>query len=254
MGSAILSGLLSKRIARSSQIHVYDEVRAKAGSMRKRFGVKGVQSNVDLIEQSDVFILAIKPQDLERLGKEIKSKIGKKKIVISILAGTPIAELKRHLGAHFRLARAMPNLGAQVGEAVTAITGTHRSSVLVAERIFDGCGKVIRLKEKHFDLVTAVSGSGPAYFFLLMELLSRMGRKGGLSRNVATLLAIQTAVGASQLAQASSFSPEELRKRVTSKRGTTEAALQFLSKKGFGKIFLGGLNQALLRARALSRR
>ena len=106
----------------------------------------------------------------------------------------------------------MPNLGAKVGEAVTAVSGDKVQAMAAAEIIFSGCGKTVRLKESYFDLVTAISGSGPAYFFYLMELLVREGVRGGLAESDARLLAVQTAAGAGKLAQLSRESPEALRK------------------------------------------
>ncbi len=109
------------------------------------------------------------------------------------------------------------------------------------------------MPEKHFDLVTAVSGSGPAYFFLLMEQLVGIGRRKGLSKEIAETLAVQTAVGAGQLARHAAVSPGELRRMVTSKKGTTEAALSYLSKRKFEQIFSKAVDQAIQRAKAMSR-
>ena len=253
MGSAIISGLLKKRLARASQILVCDAVPSKMNSIARVYGVHPVRKSQDLIRRSRVFILAVKPQDLRSVANEIRGVLNSKHIVVSILAGTPISKLRRFLGTRAAIVRAMPNLGAQVGEAVTALSASSPRARTVAEVIFSGCGEVCFLPERHFDLVTAVSGSGPAYFFLMMELLVQVARKGGMSERTARLLAVQTAVGAACLAQKSSRSPAELRKMVTSKKGTTEAALRFLSKKKFSSIFTAAVHEAARRARQLSR-
>ena len=146
----------------------------------------------------------------------------------------------------------MPNLGARVGQAITALTGKDTRSVDIAETIFSGCGKTLRLEEQFFDLVTALSGSGPAYFFLMMELLVNMAVKNGMNEKDARQLAVQTAVGSGLLAAQSEYSPEELRKMVTSKGGMTEAALNVLNQKKFGNIFSEALQAALDRGKQLS--
>ncbi|OGX05484.1 MAG: pyrroline-5-carboxylate reductase [Omnitrophica bacterium RIFCSPLOWO2_12_FULL_50_11] len=253
MGSAILSGLFRKRLAQPNQVYVYDRDRAKTISARQRFRVTAAGSNSDLIRHGEIILLAVKPQDLSMVAGQIRTSLTEETLtIISILAGTPVRKLRRFLGTRPQIVRAMPNLGAQVSEAVTAITGSNGTALAIAEKIFSGCGKVIRLPEKYFDLVTAVSGSGPAYFFYLMELLVRVARSKGISEKAAQLLAVQTALGAGKLAEASPSSPAKLREMVTSKKGTTEAAIQFLKKNGFAEIFSGAVERAIVRSRELS--
>lgn len=253
MGRAVLSGLLSNGIAERGSIFVFEKDAAKAKQVEKEFGVEVVSSSAALVKKAGVIFLAVKPQDLAGVSEEIKKTVRAGQKVISILAGTPLAKLKKFFGNKPVIVRAMPNLGAQVGEGITAISGSNIKSLEIAETIFSGCGKVIKLSERYFDLVTAVSGSGPAYFFLLMELLSDIACKKGLKKEIADALAIQTALGAARLAQLSGRSPEELRKMVTSKKGTTEAALAYFEKKGFADIFEGGIEQAIKRSRELSK-
>lgn len=253
MGAAILEGLFKKKIAEPSQIWVCDKIKEKAEQFSGKWKTQIAPTVADLAHATDVLILAVKPQDLPEMGSGLKLYLTQKHDLISILAGTPIAKIKEVVGEKAPIVRAMPNLAAQVGEAVTALTGTHPKSLELAEKIFSGCGKTLQLEETYFDLVTAVSGSGPAYFFLMIELLAKFSEKGGLKRKDAELLAVQTAVGAGRLAQSSSFSPEELRKRVTSKGGTTEAALNVLENKKFDEVFYDALEAALRRGRELSR-
>ena len=252
MGSAILKGLISGKISGSKQIFIYDADSSKMNSVSKKYRVHKATSNQDLIRRCQIILLAVKPQEFSQVAREIRFELGPEHIVISILAGTPISKIKKNLNSHCQISRAMPNLGALVGEAITAVTSTSSQAASVALAIFSGCGKVIKLNERYFDLVTAVSGSGPAYFFLLMELLSQAAQKGGLSKEAADLLAIQTAVGAAQLTKTSAKRPGELRQMVTSKKGTTEAALKYLSKKGFSQIFIQAVGQAEKRAKQLS--
>jgi pyrroline-5-carboxylate reductase len=252
MGGAILAGLLRKKLVSPSQVTVYDKILPKARDAARRYRAKLGTGNQHVVERSDIVVLAVKPQDLFEAAAEFRAAFKPRHILITILAGTPIAKVKRAVGSKPRIVRAMPNLGAQVGEAVTALTG-ETSSLRLAEAVFSGCGKTIRLPERYFDLVTAISGSGPAYFFLLMELLAKEAQGHGLSEKAARELAVQTAVGAGLLAKQSEFPPAELRKRVTSKGGTTEAALKVFEKEGLSEIVSRGLRAALRRGTELSR-
>ncbi len=253
MGTAILEGLLKKKLIRGPQIAVYDKITGKAAEFAKRWKAVKASSNEDLVRKSGIVILAVKPQDLLLTMNEIDSAWKKSHILISILAGIPAAKIRKAAGPGPQIIRAMPNLGAKVGQSVTAITGDSKAALSAAESIFSGCGKVLRLKETHFDLVTAISGSGPAYFFLLMEMLAEAGIQKGLSKEAANLMAVQTAAGAGLLAQDSPASPAELRAMVTSKGGTTEAALKVLEAAGIRKIFAEAISAAHLRGRELSK-
>jgi len=255
MGTAILEGLLKNKLAIPSRIRIYDIDKEKTARLANKWGVQRDFSSASLVPQTDVILLAVKPQDLSQIGSGLALNLQNKSYaVISILAGTPIAALKKFVGKRARIVRAMPNLCAKVGEAVTVLTSSDPKALKLAGRIFSGCGKTLELSEKYFDLVTAVSGSGPAYFFYLMELMTKFGKDQGLDEEDARNLAIQTTVGAGRLAQASEFSPEELRKMVTSKGGTTEAALKVLEERKFGHIFHEALQAALRRAGELSRK
>ena len=253
MGTAILEGLFKKKIAKPAQVWVYDKFPEKVSAFTKHWKVHPASSSLDVVKNSKILLLAVKPQDLEEASTAFKPFLRSNHVIISILAGTPIAKIKKIVGSGTKIVRAMPNLGAKVGEAMTALTGDHGQAMKLAERIFSGCGKTLRLDEKHFDLVTAVSGSGPAYFFHLMELLEEVGIANGLSKTAARLLAIQTAVGGSLLAQSAKESPAELRAMVTSKGGTTAAALNVMEKENFAETFRKAVHAARDRSREMSR-
>lgn len=252
MGTAILEGLLEKGLVRTKDLWVYDKILEKAQAFSKTKGVHLAASNLVIAEQADVILLAVKPQDLRQTADEFQSGLKASHLIITILAGTPIAKMRSVVGNLPKIVRAMPNLGAKVGEAVTALSGENSESLSIAEAIFSGCGKTLQLDESHFDLVTAVSGSGPAYFFYMMELLAVSGTRQGLSQEQAQTLAVQTALGAALLASSSKDSPEVLRKKVTSKGGTTEAALNVLNQRKFPEIFSEAIEAALQRGRQLS--
>lgn len=251
MGAAIARALLEKRLVRPSQIYVCDKIEEKARKFAVEHKVERVPYSASLAAVAEVVVLAVKPQDLNELNLGLAEE--KEFILISILAGTPLAKIREHVSKKARLVRAMPNLAVTVGEAITALTGEDPRALKLAETLFAACGRTVLLEnESWLDCVTAVSGSGPAYFFLMMELLMKEALAGGLSEKVARELAIQTAVGAGLLARHSEFSPEELRKQVTSKGGTTEAALRVFENEGLPSIVSKGIKAALERARELS--
>ncbi len=252
MGQAILEGLFHKKIAHPKKVWIYDKIYEKVTPVVKQWKVHKAVSTAELVGQTKIVLLAIKPQDLLQSAGEFKDHLTSSHVLISILAGTPLAKIRSALGAKPKFVRAMPNLAAKVGQAVTALTGSHALSLRLAEQIFSGCGKTLRLEEKFFDAVTAISGSGPAYFFLMMEHLEKIGIQEGLSEKAAQLLAVQTAVGAGLLAQATSLSSAEHRMRVTSKGGTTEAALKVLERENFPGIFAQAIQAAINRSRELS--
>ncbi|HNV85357.1 MAG TPA: pyrroline-5-carboxylate reductase [Candidatus Omnitrophota bacterium] len=254
MGSAILAGVLKARIASPREIAVFDVATRKLAGLRRRFRIQAACGEEDLARKSDVLVLAVKPQEFGTVADKVKKSLKPGTWVITVLAGVPIGRIRSALGNRLSVVRAMPNLGAFVGESMTVLTGGNAGHLKLASKIFSGCGKVIELPEKYFDLVTALSGSGPAYFFYLMELLVREGKRYGLSREAARFLAVQTAKGAALLAGRSDETLEALRLRVTSKGGTTESALRVMETKGMPGILRDAVKSAVNRARELGRR
>jgi len=251
MGASILEGVLSRRLATPSCVWVYDVALDKARSFAALYHVGRVSSVAELLKKTDVVLLAMKPQDFQNFALEHRFLFRPGQIVISILAGMTTEKITKALGKNVTVVRAMPNLGAKAGQSMTVISGRNKTALSLAATLFAGCGEVVTLPEKMMDLVTAISGSGPAYFFHLMELLTDFGVKQGLSPKIARVLAVQTGLGAALLAKSSKESCGELRQRVTSKKGTTEAALKTLQRGKFGKIFHQALRAAMNRSRAL---
>ncbi len=251
MGTAILEGLFVRKIASPGQVFIYDKIKEKTAEFLAQYPVHAASSNQELASKTQILLLAIKPQDLASTAVEMKPALQSSKILISILAGTPIQKIQEHLGSNLDIIRAMPNLGAKAGESLTALTGSQKA-LAVAEVLFSGCGKTVLLEEKYFDLITALSGSGPAYFFYLMELMAKEGRERGLAAEQAKLVAVQTALGAALLAVQSMEDPAVLRERVTSKGGTTEAALKELMKTLPG-TFHDAIQAAYERGRELAK-
>lgn len=251
MGTSILEGLLRQSLITSRQVFVFDKFAEKAEAFAIRYGVQKAASNAQLARASDIILLAIKPQDLAAVSQEFKAELRKEKVVISILAGMTLEKLGLALGQAAEIVRAMPNLGAKVGESLTALDGKDDAALSAAETVFSGCGKTVRLPEKYFDMYTALAGSGPAYFFLLMETLEKKALEQGFSPEAARLTAVQTAVGAALAARSASESPAELRQMVTSKGGTTEAALGVLEARKIRELFSSAYDAAALRGREL---
>lgn len=254
MGTAILEGLLRKHLVKSSQMIIFDKVDSKSQQFARRWKVTKVNAAADILKECSVILLAVKPQDLSADFLSGIKGIHASQVIISILAGTSVKKIQRIFGKKACIVRAMPNLGAKVGQAVTALTSTSAKGLKQAEYVFSGCGTTLRLPEKQFDLVTAISGSGPAYFFYLMELLIEAGQKRGLSQGQARSLVVQTALGASLLAGSGNLLPGELRKMVTSKKGTTEAALKIFMKAHFSQTVDRAVEAACRRGRELSRK
>ena len=253
MGTSILAGLLKEHITSPSQIWVYDKDTKKSKDFARMTHVHLAVSIEDLLRKANVVLLAIKPQDFTGFAAENKRFLRASQCVISILAGLTTAKMRKALGQNVALVRAMPNLGAKIAQSMTVLCGKNKKWLVFAETFFYGCGEVVILSENKLDLVTAISGSGPAYFFHLMELMTEFGVKLGLTPKIAATLAIQTGVGATLLAETSSVTCAVLRQRVTSPKGTTAAALKVLQQKQFGKIFQQALQAAMMRSRALSR-
>lgn len=251
MGSAILEGLLSRRLMTPASISVFDKMTEKADELARRLGVDPASSNAELVQKCDLILLAIKPQDLATVSAELRGVLSTRHTVLSILAGMTLAKLAEFLGRQAVLVRAMPNLGARVGASLTALDGTQAEAIALAEEVFSGCGKTLRLEEKHFDDFTALAGSGPAYFFLLMESIEKKALEKGFNADAARLTALQTALGAALTALSGTESPADLRKMVTSKGGTTEAALETLEKNKVRDVFSAAYDAAADRGRAL---
>ncbi len=252
MGSSIIRGLLAKNIYSHANIFAYDVISSKSARLARELGIKSLKSAREIAEKSDIILLAVKPQNLPETAAELRKYIRSGPKIITILAGVSVAAIRKHFGSKSRVVRAMPNLGAAVGESFTAITG-DRSLIPAARAIFESCGAVLSFPETRFHAVTALSGSGPAYYFFLMELAMIEALKLGFTPKEAEILAKQTAKGAALLAARSPELPGVLRQQVTSKGGTTEAALKVLFEKKFPAVFSTAIRAAVKRGEQLGK-
>jgi pyrroline-5-carboxylate reductase len=253
MGEALLSGLL--RAGRQPGDLVFTERHAERTKMlEERYAIRGV-STVQAAEEADTLLVAVKPQEMSNLLDELAPAATPANLVISIAAGIPTAFLEKALAAGTPVVRVMSNTPVFVDQAMSAISaGAHATEEHLArtEDLLSPVGKVIRVPETQLDAVTALSGSGPAYFFFLVEAMIDAGILLGLPRAVAAELIVQTAVGSAQMLRDSGEHPVQLREAVTSPGGTTIAAIRELENHGVRAALLAALEAARDRSRELA--
>ena len=253
MGEALLKGLLKTKAARGDQIMVSARRPERAQELVKTYGVRS-GSNREVARDCDVVVLCVKPQILDQVLREIAADLTREKLVISIAAGVPIAAIERRLNPPMRIVRAMPNTPATVGAGATALAlGEHATEAdqTAARTIFDSVGLTVLLEESQLDAVTGLSGSGPAYLFLIIEALADAGVKVGLSRRASMQLASQTVLGSAKLLIESGQHPGMLKDGVTSPGGTAIAGLHTLEAGGLRNVLMNAVEAATRRSREL---
>ena len=256
MGRALIGGLL-RRGTRPEQISVGESVEAARSSLARDLGITATADNVAAVENAELIVLAVKPQDAATVLASLQPLLSRNKpIVLSVAAGIRTSALESWCGPEIPVVRAMPNRPALVGAGVTGLYApahvgpTHRAA---AERVMLAVGEVVWVPtEDAIDVVTALSGSGPAYFFLLAELMAEAAAQLGLEPQAARRLALATLHGAGLLANASDGDLARLRAEVTSKGGTTEAAVQSLEAADLRRIITHALEAATRRSRELA--
>ncbi len=256
MGEAIVKGILNKGILKSDDIVVYDRIKDKAKAISDKYGVGIANSNALLTKLSKIIILAIKPQDLEETVKEIKDYLTEDKILISILAGTSSEKIKTNLGRSINVVRVMPNTPALIGEGVIAVSydkGINDSMKDYINNILSALGKVYEVKEDLMDVITGLSGSGPAYVFTFIDSLAQGGVKKGLPYQLALELAVQTVLGSAKLLQETKEHPMVLRDKVSSPAGTTIYGLHELEKHNFRDSVISAVETATERSKELGK-
>ncbi|MFH1752867.1 MAG: pyrroline-5-carboxylate reductase [Candidatus Omnitrophota bacterium] len=255
MGEAILSGIISNRLVRPSDIIVSDADSAKLERVKKALKVDVTFNNSVVAKSSEAIILAVKPQDVEAVLLDVAEFLSKERPIISIAAGVTIKKIVSIIGDNKPVIRVMPNMPAIIKEGFSAISFSKdagKREMDLAKKIFSCLGEAVEVKEKDLDAITAISGSGPAYFFYIVENLIKTGISMGLTRDTARRAAIKTAAGSCELMKRSSKEPSLLRKKVTSKGGTTEAAFRVFDKEGLGRIMSDGVKAAKKRSKELS--
>ncbi|MDQ2845726.1 MAG: pyrroline-5-carboxylate reductase [Actinomycetota bacterium] len=254
IGEALLSGVLAAgRPAATLSFTERSDVRG--AELSERYGVAATTNSKAAVD-ADVLVVAVKPQDIEPLLLDLADSITPGTLVVSLAAGLPTALYERHLPAGTPVVRVMPNTALLLGEAMSAISaGSHATDehLAVVEELLSSVGKVVRVPESQQDAVTALSGSGPAYFFYLVEAMIDAGILLGLPRTVSTDLIIQSAVGAAIMLRDTGEHPVALREAVTSPGGTTIAAIRELENHGVRAAMLAAIEAAAIRSAELGR-
>src|SRR3954462_13449037 len=228
----------------------------RAAELREKHGVEATTSNPDAIRGTDVVVLAVKPQDIEALLGEIGHLLKPEQTVLSVAAAITTASIERHVGADVPVVRSMPNTPATVHEGIAGMcAGRHagREHLDRAGTVLRAVGDVVEVAEEQMDAITALSGSGPAYYALLAEAMIEAGLLLSLSREVATKLVVQTMLGTARLLRDEQMHPVELREAVTSPGGTTIRAIRELEQAGVRAAFFNAINAAMERSKELAR-
>jgi pyrroline-5-carboxylate reductase len=255
MGEALVSGLIRSGGRAADEIIVTTRREERAREFVERYGVSASTSNPDAVEGADVLVLMVKPQDMAALLEQVADRITPRHLVVSFAAGIRTSFVERRLAPDVPVVRVMSNVAVLVDEAMSVVAaGSHAEDkhLAVAEELLGYVGRVLRLKESHLDAITATSGSGPAYFFLLAEAMIEACILLGLSRDVATDLIVQTMLGSAKMLRDTGKHPVELREMVTSPGGTTIAAIRVLEETGVRAAFLNAIDAACRRGAELA--
>ena len=255
MGEALVSGLISSESSNPKNIICTDVRKEKLESVKEKYGVITLTNNIEAVETSDIVIYAVKPQIIALVLKETTSCLDMSKLIISIAAGVPLAAIESCLKKELRLIRVMPNIAAFVKESASVIAAGDNATekdIELSMAIFNSMGKSIFLKENSLmDAVTGLSGSGPAYIFLIVDALADAGVKVGLAREDALFLSTQTVLGAAKLLMETKEHPGRLKDMVTSPGGTAIAGIHSLEKGGLRTTLINAVEVATQRSKEL---
>jgi pyrroline-5-carboxylate reductase len=255
IGEALLAGLLSGGWRAPRDVVVTARGQERVDELAERYGVAATLSNAEAVAGAELVVIAVKPQDFDVLLGEIGGLLSPEQTVLSVAAAIPTAAIEARVTDSVPVVRAMPNRPATVHEGVAGIcAGAHAGDehLALAEEALAHLGAVVRVPERYMDAVTAVSGSGPAYFALLAEAMIEAGILLGLSREISTRLVVQTMLGTARLLRDEHMHPVELREQVTSPGGTTIRAIRELERAGVRAAFLNAIQAAMDRSRELA--
>jgi pyrroline-5-carboxylate reductase len=252
LASSLIKGLSQGDV--DYEIRVFDLVKEKVDSLVSLYKVKGV-SQAEAVQESDIVVLAVKPKDVASLLKDLSGYNLSGKLIIAVAAGISLKVYEKALPG-IGIVRVMPNTSSSVLHSVSGLArGRYVSDEQAAntERIFSALGKYLWIDDSKMNALTAVSGSGPAYFYLLTELMSEAGSRLGLDKEEAEFLARETLIGAGKMLEASGISPQELREAVTSPNGTTQAAVDCFREEGLPGVIYKGMLACRHRAEEMER-
>ena len=253
MAEALIKGLLAGGVAKA-KITASEPSDLRREHLADAFGIKLAENNLELMEQNDIVVLAIKPQIFVEVLEEVAGVYAEDKLIVSILAGVKTASIEKFFQGAPRVVRVMPNTPALVGEAASTICrGRHASKddLDVVRQLFESVGKVQLIDERQMDAATGLSGSGPAYIYTVIEALADGGVREGLRRDVAHALAVQTVVGAALMVRETGEHPAILRDQVCSPGGTAITGVSTLERKGLRTTLMEAVSAAAARSREL---
>ncbi|MEX0984981.1 MAG: pyrroline-5-carboxylate reductase [Actinomycetota bacterium] len=255
MAEALVSGLIRSGGRTAEEIMVTNRRDERARELAGKYGITATLDNAEAARWANVLVLMTKPQDIEALLAEVREHVTSEDLVISFAAGVRTSFVQKHLPDDVPVVRVMSNVPVMVDEAMSVVAAGRQATeahLATTEELLGYVGKVLRLEEKHLDAVTATSGSGPAYFFLLAEAMIEACILLGLSRDVATELIIQTMLGSAKMLRDTGKHPVELREMVTSPGGTTIEAIRRLEEAGVRAAFLNAIDAARKRSEELA--
>jgi pyrroline-5-carboxylate reductase len=255
LGEALIAGLISGGWRRPDEIVATGRREERVNELREKLGVEATLSNADAVADAALIVIAVKPQDFDVLLEEIAPVVSPDQTVLSVAAAIPTTAIEERLPKGVPVVRAMPNAPAIVHEGIAGMcagANADEPHLALAEEALLHLGAVVRVPEPYMDAVTAVSGSGPAYFALLAEAMIEAGILLGLGRDVSTQLVVQTMLGSAKLLRDEQMHPVELRERVTSPGGTTIRAVRELEQAGVRAAFLNAIQAAMERSRELA--
>jgi pyrroline-5-carboxylate reductase len=256
MGEALIRGLLGTKVVPAALLSATDVRSERTAQLAKQFGITAHGDNLRLVRETDVVVLAVKPQIMATVVAEIAPAVTARHLLISIAAGVSTAAIRTALGKEARIVRVMPNTPALVLQGAAAVAkgrGLEAEDLAVAQAIFGAVGRVVVLDESLMDAVTGLSGSGPAYVALVVEALADGGVNMGLDRATALTLATQTVLGAAQLLVETGMHPGALKDMVSSPGGTTIAGITALEDGGLRATLIRAVERATVRSRELGR-
>ncbi|MBO0995310.1 pyrroline-5-carboxylate reductase [Bacillus sp. SD088] len=234
MAEAILKGIIDKNVCSSQDLWVTNRHSiARLESLRNQYGVQTTYDLQKLLQDSDIVILAVKPKNAEEVLQQLNPYLPKQSFIVSVMAGISIDTISTYLKNDYAIARAMPNTSASVGKSATAIafhSSASQAQQQLTQTVFSAIGRTFIVEENQLDAITALSGSGPAYFYYIVEAMEKAAKQMGIEKEMAQQLILQTMIGAVHMLEETSQEAAELRERVTSPGGTTEAGLNTLQK------------------------
>ncbi|MFP7296357.1 pyrroline-5-carboxylate reductase [Neobacillus niacini] len=256
MAEAMISGIVqSKKLPAKNIIVTNRSNNHRLKELQRKYGITGVKrDNLDLINV-DIIVLAMKPKDAETSLQSFSDSLKPNQLILSVLAGISTSFIEKKVPFGQQVIRVMPNTSSMIGESATAISpGNHTSvqNISLVQELLQSIGEVYEIPEEKMDIFTGIAGSGPAYFYYLMEQMEKEAQKSGLNSLIIRKIIAQTVVGAAKMIQEQDTSPEVLRENVTSPNGTTAAGLEALKGNGGGKAITEAIKHAAKRSKEIS--